>query len=76
MKDVSEPRVAAEVFSVQEVCALLGGVSVRSVYRNADAGRMPYGFKLGGLRRWRKAELLDWLSQGCPKIDDGQRDER
>lgn len=40
--------------------------SPRSVFRLADAGAMPWGVKVAGLRRWRRAELLDWLSKGCP----------
>lgn len=66
----SEPRpaVPAELLGIRDVCALLGGCSVRSVYRLADSGRMPFGLKLGGMRRWRRAELMDWLAAGCPPM--------
>jgi predicted DNA-binding transcriptional regulator AlpA len=32
----------------------------------ADAARMPAPVRLGGLVRWRRQELLDWLAAGCP----------
>lgn len=66
----SEPRpaVPAELLGIRDVCALLGGCSVRSVYRLCDAGKMPFGLKLNGMRRWRRAELMDWLAAGCPPV--------
>lgn len=65
-----EPRsaVPAELLGIRDVCALLGGCSVRSVYRLADAGKMPFGLKLNGMRRWRRAELVAWLDAGCPPV--------
>jgi excisionase family DNA binding protein len=64
-----EPRpvVTAELLRVRDVCELLG-CSARSVHRLADAGRMPYGLKVAGMRRWRRAELLAWLDAGCPPV--------
>lgn len=66
----SEPRpaVPAELLGIRDVCALLGGCSARSVYRLCDAGKMPRGLKLNGMRRWRKAELMEWLAAGCPPV--------
>lgn len=65
-----EPRsaVSAELLGIRDVCALLGGCSARSVYRLADAGKMPFGIKLNGMRRWRRAELVAWLDAGCPPV--------
>ena len=60
------PAVSAELLDVRAVAALLGGCSTRHVVRLADAGRMPRALKLGTLVRWRKAEVLDWISAGCP----------
>lgn len=56
-----------ELLTAAEVAALLG-CSMRTVIRLADAGRMPRGAKLGGLRRWRRAELAAWLDDGCPAV--------
>lgn len=61
-------NTTAELLSVRDVAAMLGGCSVRHIYRLADAGRMPRPLKLGGLARWRRAELMDWLAAGCPPV--------
>jgi len=68
--EVPEPRpgVSAELLSVRDVAALLGRCSTRHLYRMADVGRMPRPIKLGGLVRWRRAELMDWLDNGCPPV--------
>lgn len=64
----SRPTMTAELLDVRAVCALLGGCSARSVYRLCDAGKMPFGVKLNGMRRWRRVELMDWLAAGCPPV--------
>ena len=64
----SRTRVSAELLDVKAVAALLGGCSIRHVYRLADAGRMPRPIKLGTLVRWRRSELISWLDSGCQPI--------
>lgn len=56
---------SAELLNVKRVAALLG-ISSRQVYRLADCGKIPRPVRLGSLVRWRRAELADWLSAGCP----------
>ena len=63
-----QPVVSPELLDVRAVAALLGGCSTRHIYRLADAGRMPRPVKLGTLVRWRRAEVLDWISAGCPAV--------
>ncbi len=60
-------RVPAELINVRAVAGLLQ-CSRRTVYRLADAGRMPRPVKLGQLVRWRRAEVLDWIGDGCPMV--------
>ena len=57
--------VHALMLDVRGVAALLS-CSARHVYRLADAGRMPRPVKLGHLVRWRRAEIIAWIEQGCP----------
>ena len=38
------------------------GMSWRTVYRYADAGLMPWGLKIGTLRRWDLDEIERWIS--------------
>jgi excisionase family DNA binding protein len=55
----------AALMTVGEVAELLR-VSTRMIYRLKDAGRMPQPLKLGGSVRWRRAELMAWIAEGCP----------
>ncbi len=67
------PAVSAELLDVRAVAALLGGCSIRHIFRLADAGRMPRPIKLGSLVRWRRAELQAWIGAGCPSQQPGGR---
>jgi predicted DNA-binding transcriptional regulator AlpA len=40
--------------------------SVRSIWRDHAAGRLPRPVRIGGAVRWRKKEILAWISAGCP----------
>ena len=63
-----KPVSVAELLDVRAVTAILGGCSVRHVYRLCDAGKMPRPVKLGALVRWRRSVLMDWLNAGCPAV--------
>jgi predicted DNA-binding transcriptional regulator AlpA len=66
-------REPAALLDVRAVAALLGGCSVRHVYRLADADRMPRPIKLGHLVRWCRAAIDLWIADGCPSCRDGGR---
>jgi excisionase family DNA binding protein len=51
----------------REVAGLLG-CSWRTVLRLADAGRIPWGVKLGSLRRWDLREIEDFIAAGCKLV--------
>ncbi|MCK4873826.1 MAG: helix-turn-helix domain-containing protein [Phycisphaerales bacterium] len=55
---------ASALLSVGDVAELLK-CSARTVYRLADAGRIPRPVKLGALVRWRAGELSQWIADGC-----------
>jgi excisionase family DNA binding protein len=40
-------------------------VSWRTVYRLADAGKIPAGIKLGASRRWDLSEIEAFIAGGC-----------
>ncbi len=44
------------------------GCSWRHVLRLADRGLMPWGVKLGALRRWDAEELERWIKSGCRPV--------
>lgn len=60
----SESR-RTELIDVQTVADLLS-CSTRTVYRLADAGKMPQPLRLGKLVRWRHKDMSAWLDAGCP----------
>jgi predicted DNA-binding transcriptional regulator AlpA len=39
--------------------------SWRHVLRMADRGLIPWGLKLGSLRRWDMEEIEEWIASGC-----------
>ncbi len=59
---IAEP---SRLLDAGDVARLLR-VSVRHVYRLADAGRMPQAVKLGASRRWDRVALDAWIAAGCP----------
>ncbi|MCA9109371.1 MAG: helix-turn-helix domain-containing protein [Planctomycetaceae bacterium] len=59
--------VTPELLNVRQVAEILG-CSARHVYRLSDAGKMPAPVRLGTLIRWRRAEVLSWLEDGCPVV--------
>jgi excisionase family DNA binding protein len=59
------PRESSILIDVNDVAALLK-CSARHVWRLADAGRMPRPHKVGALRRWERAEIEQWVRDGCP----------
>lgn len=44
------------------------GCSWRTVLRLADAGKIPFGVKLGSLRRWNEADLDTFIANGCKPL--------
>ena len=44
------------------------GADERSIFRWADAGKIPFGVKLGSLRRWDIVEIDAHIAGGCKPI--------
>lgn len=65
--NIDPDRVLMELLAVDDVASLLR-CSPRHIYRLADAGKMPRPVKLGALVRWRRAEIAQWLADGCQPI--------
>lgn len=59
------PATTPELLDVKAVAAMLG-CSARHVSRMADLGRMPDRIKFGALTRWRRADVEQWIADGCP----------
>jgi predicted DNA-binding transcriptional regulator AlpA len=57
----AKPR---RLIDAKEVGRLLG-CSWRHVLRLADQGLLPWGCKLGALRRWDSSEIESFIAGGC-----------
>jgi excisionase family DNA binding protein len=49
------------------------GCSWRTVLRLADAGTIPWGVKLGALRRWNLDDIEQFITSGCKPVRKGGR---
>ena len=58
------PRRLGTVHDVAQMC----GLSWRTALRKADEGRMPWGIKIGALRRWDLDEIAAWIDGGCKSV--------
>lgn len=51
--------------SARELSAMLG-VSLRQIWRLNSTGKLPKPVRLGGSVKWRRDEIIAWLSENCP----------
>jgi excisionase family DNA binding protein len=67
------PQGARRLADAKAVGRVLG-ISWRTVYRLADAGKIPFGVKLGASRRWDLAEMDAFIAGGCkpPRAKGGR----
>ena len=56
----------APLIAISELSVLTGGRSIPSLERDDAAGRLPPPVRIGRSKRWRRQEILDWISAGCP----------
>ncbi|GJM43343.1 MAG: hypothetical protein DHS20C21_01850 [Gemmatimonadota bacterium] len=49
----------------EELAALLT-CSTRTVARLSSDSLLPAPIRLGGMVRWRRSQILDWIEDGCP----------
>lgn len=40
--------------------------SVASLERDQAAGRLPAPVRIGGSKKWRRADIETWVAAGCP----------
>lgn len=53
------------LIDIRELAVLLSR-SVPALERDQAAGRLPAPVRVGGSRRWRRAEIEGWVAAGCP----------
>jgi excisionase family DNA binding protein len=55
------------LLDVKQVAAMLN-CSERHVYRMSDSGAMPRLLHLGASVRWNRAEIEQWIADGCKPV--------
>ncbi len=60
--------VTVKRLGTKEDVAKMCSMAPRTVLRNADRGAMPWGLKIGSLRRWDLDEIAEWISSGCKPV--------
>ena len=65
--DVTTTDERPPLIDVKEFAAKLS-CNPKHVRRMADSGRCPPAIRLGGLRRWSRKEVDDWIADGCPVV--------
>jgi excisionase family DNA binding protein len=56
------------VITVEELAELMQ-TSVRSIWRWNSQHSIPKPLRIGGSVRWRRDEVLKWIEQGCPAVN-------
>jgi len=62
---VSVSATSPLMLTAADVAALLV-CSTKTVYRLNDRGAMPVPVRIGGLLRWPRAAIEQWIAEGCP----------
>jgi len=62
--DLLSNGTARRLIDAREAGRVLG-CSWRTLLRLADSGKVPWGCKIGALRRWDAAELDSFIAGGC-----------
>ena len=63
------PLMARELWDATDVGQALG-CSRSQVYELLRVGVLPNPIDVADSRRWRRREIVDWVSAGCPCRDD------
>lgn len=63
----AKPAAEKPLIDVKEFAAKLG-CCPKHIRRMADSGRCPPSIQLGGLRRWNRQVVDDWIAAGCPVV--------
>ena len=64
----SRPMPPGRMLIDVRIVAAKYGCDSRSVFRWADSGRIPFGVKLGSLRRWDLSEIDAHIANGAKPI--------
>lgn len=58
------------MITVGQVAVMLA-CSAKTVYRLTDRGAIPKPIRLGGMIRWRRTDIEQWIADRCPRSSSG-----
>jgi len=58
--------VHSQLITTEELAQMLS-VSERTIYRWRAEGKIPPALKIGGVLRWSRDAIVEWLADGAPK---------
>ena len=61
-------ETAPVLLKVEKVAKILD-ISVRTIWRMANGGKMPAPVRIGHIVRWSRLEIMEWIAAGCPHIN-------
>ncbi|TXH13088.1 MAG: DNA-binding protein [Hyphomicrobiaceae bacterium] len=64
---IAKQSVSPELLTTKQAAELLG-LGERTLWRYSNSGRAPAPIRIGSTVRYRRAELLEWIADGCPAI--------
>ncbi|QNN21811.1 helix-turn-helix domain-containing protein [Planctomycetales bacterium ZRK34] len=53
------------MLTAADVAAMLA-CSMKTVYRLVDRGAIPRPLRVGGMLRWNRTHVEQWIADGCP----------
>jgi predicted DNA-binding transcriptional regulator AlpA len=59
--------IAPLFYDVKSLAVVLG-CSTRHVWRLRDSGKLPAPVQLGGLQKWARSTIDQWIAAGCPAV--------
>ena len=62
---MNETKGNAQLVTAKSLAGILS-TSVRSVWRYRSSGRLPATVNIAGSIRWRRTDIEQWISWGCP----------
>ena len=60
--------IVPELLTTAEAARLLG-IGERTFWRHSRSGAAPAAVRIGGAVRYRRSELLEWVKNGCQRVD-------
>lgn len=59
------PNINPELLTAKDIAGLCQ-LSLSVFYKHLSTGKVPLPVRIGGITRWRRQEITQWIEAGCP----------